>query len=89
MSHIDLAVVDIDRLGQATAQDGDLEHALHTGQRLVKEELAVRHQATVVVNETEQMRPAFLSRLAGVRQPGADQRVALPACPGRTVQAAH
>jgi len=32
----------------------------------------------MVVDEAKQVRPALLARLTGVRQPGADQRIALP-----------
>ena len=60
---IDLAVVHIERLGQAAAQDGELEDAFQAGQRLVEEEFGVGYQAAMVVDEAKQVRAALLARL--------------------------
>jgi hypothetical protein len=80
---VDLAVVDVERLGEAAAQDRHLEDPFEPGQVLFEEELAVGDQPGVVVDEGEERRPTVLARALGVGQVGADEHVALPEGVGR------
>ena len=75
---VDLAVVHVDGLGDAAAQDAHLQHPLHTWQSLIEEKFCIRHQAGMVIQEAEQVSADFLAGKVRVGQPRTKHHVPLP-----------
>ena len=75
---VNLAVIHVERFGHTPFENAHLEHTFHARHGFFQEEFCMGHQAAVVIDKAEQVRPAFLAWQASIGQPWTKHHVTLP-----------